>query len=172
MNLVIRTVHNDTPEFEMLKQWRETYIGLNPANETDFEYWESVRDDCSYSFAFYLDNKLVGGTRLTPLGHSVTMGERQLDLLKFISSPMETLEVNRLVIEKQARGNKIMYESLQKCFSWVLCNTSHTQLIALCLPRMIPLYRRVGATMIYENLRSKRMPEKHYSLINLNLKEL
>lgn len=172
MNLVVRSVHDNTQEFDKLKKWRENYIGVNPANEIDFEYWESIRDDCSYSFAFYYEEQLVGGVRLTPLGHGITMGERQLDLLRFVAAPLETLEVNRLVIEERARGKKIMYESLQYCFRWALCNTVHTQLIALCLPRMVPLYRRVGATMIHDNLRSEHMPEKNYSLINLNLKEL
>ncbi len=92
------------------------------------------------------------------------MGERQLDLLRFISVPLETLEVNRLVIEERARGKKIMYESLQYCFHWDSRNTTHSELIALCLPHMVPLYRQVGATMIHDNLQSKEMPEKEYSL--------
>ncbi|ARO68482.1 GNAT family N-acetyltransferase [Xylella fastidiosa subsp. pauca] len=154
MNIVVRSVYDNTQEFEIIKKWRENYIGINPANENDFEYWESIREDCSYSFYFYYEEQLVGGVRLTPLGHGIIMGERQLDLLRFISVPLEILEVNRLVIEERARGKKIMYESLQYCF------------------HMVPLYRRVGATMIHDNLRSKEMPEKEYSLISINLKGL
>ncbi|AIC13690.1 GNAT family N-acetyltransferase [Xylella fastidiosa subsp. morus] len=172
MNIVVQSVYDNTQEFEIIKKWRENYICINPANENDFEYWESIREDCSYSFYFYYEDQLVGGVRLTPLGHGITMGERQLDLLRFISVPLETLEVNRLVIEERARGKKIMYESLQYCFHWASRNTTHSELIALCLPRMVPLYRRVGATMIHENLRSKEMPEKEYSLISINLKGL
>lgn len=172
MSLVVKAVHDDSVAFEKLKSWRESYIGFNPANESDFSYWESIRDKCSYTFAFYYSEQLMGGVRFTPLGHGITMGERQLDLLKFISSPEETMEVNRLVIDEQARGKGLMRESLNFCFQWTVQNTIHTQLIALCAPKMVPMYRRIGASVVRDDIRSERASNKLYSLINLNLKEL
>ncbi|AIC11462.1 hypothetical protein D934_09550 [Xylella fastidiosa subsp. sandyi Ann-1] len=39
MNIVVRSVYDNTQEFEIIKKWRENYICINPANENDFEYW-------------------------------------------------------------------------------------------------------------------------------------
>ncbi|WP_341659697.1 GNAT family N-acetyltransferase [Vibrio sp.] len=170
MNLVAKPINNNHQDYEKLRKWRDNYIGFNPANEANFRYWELIRDEFSYSFAFHYQGQLVGSVRFTPLGHGITMGERQLDIMRFVSSPLKTLEVNRLVIDKKARGKGIMHESLSHCFNWIFSNTTHQNLIALCSPRMVPLYHTIGAKTIGYNIGHET--NKTYSLINIKLKDL
>lgn len=170
MNVTVRGVRAQSREFERLKDWRSSYIGENPANEPDFAFWESVRDNCSYTFAFYQQDQLVGGVRLTPLGHGVTMAERQLNLGGLL--PRDALEVNRLVIDEGFRGRGVMSEALVTCFRWAKHNTTHAHLVAVCVPRMVPLYERVGATLLATDIPCPSVQEKKYALINLKLENL
>ncbi len=54
MNIVVQSVYDNTQEFEIIKKWRENYIGINPANGNDFEYWESIREDCSFILFIFI----------------------------------------------------------------------------------------------------------------------
>jgi RimJ/RimL family protein N-acetyltransferase len=172
MNLQVRPVYNDSADLNFLRDMRKSLIGENPANEESFDYWEDLRDRCSYIFGFYLSNELIGGVRLTPIGHGMTMGEKYLNLIKYLDSPYQTMEVNRLVIGEGARGHGVMSAALRSCFQWTLENTTHGFLIALCSPRLVPLYRRVGASVLVSDVPSKTVANKQYSLINLNLKDI
>lgn len=172
MSLEVRVMHHQSIEFSQLKEWRDRYIGVNPANEPDYYYWEGLRDDYSYNFAFYMENVLVGGVRLTPVGHGITMGERLLKLERFLEQPHRVLEVNRLIIDEKMRGQGLMRKALIHCFRWARDNTAHKALIALCAPRLVPLYKRVGASEVATDIVCDTVEDKKYSLINLNLKEL
>ncbi len=53
-NIVVQSVYDNTQEFEIIKKWRENYIGINPANGNDFEYWESITGGLLLFFLFLL----------------------------------------------------------------------------------------------------------------------
>lgn len=167
MSLTIRVLSPSEADSGRLRRWRERYIGANPANEPGFERLEDLRDDSSYQFGFYKDEKLAGGVRLTPVGHGLTLSEQLVDIRKLFPPRLSFLDVNRLVIHERLRGEGLAIGALRDCFQWVRENTVHDGLIALCVPRFVPLYGRVGARVALEGIAAPRGAQKHYSLINM-----
>ncbi len=172
MSLEVREVNSYSRDFPQLKDWRKRYIGDNPAKERNFEHLESVRDTCSYSFAFYSEGKLAGGVRFTPVGHGLTVGEHLVGLNDLFSDMRRLLDVNRLVLDEAMRGGDLVSKALRHCFRWARDNTVHERLIAVCAPRLVPLYRRVGATVIKTDIQSPTVEGKTYCLLTLKLGDL
>lgn len=173
-SLKVSLINPSSSEFQKFKHWRNSYIGENPANESNFEFWETVRDECSYIFGFYRNNQLVGGVRFTPIGHGLTMGERLLSIDRWgiQSNPGVVLDVNRLVVDVAVRGGNIMKNALLECFRWVKENSTHSTMVAVCNESLVPLYAKVGAKLVHADVSSPTISSKKYSLIALNLGEM
>lgn len=171
MSFRIALIKFGSKEFDQFSEWRRSYLGDNPANEIDFNLWDTIRDECSYNFGFFKDEKIIGGVRMTPVGHGLTLGERVLSINDWGSSIKigSTLEVNRLVIDTSIRGSGIVKTALLECFQWIRDNTNHLKLIAFCSERLVPLYVRVGAELERSEISSPMNSEKKYSLMTLNL---
>ncbi|MBU3082493.1 GNAT family N-acetyltransferase [Acinetobacter baumannii] len=173
MSFRIALIKFGSKEFDQFTKWRNSYLGDNPANEKDFNLWDKIRDECSYNFGFFKDDKIIGGVRMTPVGHGLTLGERVLSLSEWETNIRvgTTLEVNRLVIDTSLRGSGAVRTALLECFQWIRNNTNHFKLIAFCSERLVPLYIRIGATLERSDISSPMILGKKYSLMTLNLGE-
>lgn len=166
MTLAIALLGSHSSDLEQLKYWRDQYIGSNPAREIMFQELEAMRNQASYQFAFYMHDELVGGARLTSVGHGLTLSERLADV-RALTGAQSLLEVNRLVVREDMRGTTVATDALRQCFGWVREWTIHSGLVALCQPHFVRLYQRVGARVIAAGIPAPGISTKQYSLINL-----
>lgn len=170
MTLAVRVVNARSADYARIRDWRDSYIGANPANEPAFAPLETLRNDTSYQFAFYREGALAGGVRFIPVGHGLTLSERLVDLRAAFGRGSRLLEVSRLLLDEPQRGGTLATDALRRCFDWVRENTLHDGLIALCAPRFVPLYERVGASVVREGIRAAHAPGKRYCLIHTNFR--
>ncbi|HEX2580883.1 MAG TPA: GNAT family N-acetyltransferase [Dongiaceae bacterium] len=158
-------------DFARIRQWRQSYIGVNPAHEFDFEWLEVIRDDASYHFGFYQDQVLAGGVRFTPVGHGLTLSERLVNIPELFNQHCSLLDVNRLLVHEDLRGSMVAINALKYCRQWMHDHTIHEGFIALCVPRFVNLYKRVGARLVAEDISVTNLPSKRYSLMSFMYKE-
>jgi len=169
MNIEVREITVGGGHWQQYKAWRDQYIGVNPSDEPQYERLEDLRDACSFQMGFYADGALVGGVRLTPLGHGLTLGETLSLLPASWQSMRRYFDVNRLVVAEQVRGSSVFRAGLIKSFSSVAARSAAKGYIALCSPRLVPVYERVGATLLADELACPTIKGKVFSLIKLDL---
>jgi N-acyl-L-homoserine lactone synthetase len=170
MTLAVRVLTARSEDYARIRDWRDSYIGANPANESSFDSLEVLRNDTSYPFAFYREGRLVGGVRFIPVGHGLTLSERLVDLPATFGRDVRLLEVSRLLLDETQRGGTLATDALRCCFDWVRENTLHDGLVALCAPRFVPLYERVGASVVRHDVRAAQVPGKRYCLIHTHFR--
>ncbi|MBX3713642.1 MAG: GNAT family N-acetyltransferase [Lysobacter sp.] len=171
MTLAVRVLGANASEYASIRQWRERYIGDNPAKERDYERREIYRNGVSFQFAFYRGDELVGSVRFTPVGHGLTLTEELVDLRRWFPPRCRLMEVGRLLLREDQRGGRLVTDALRDCFGWIRENTAQDGLVALCRPVFVPLYRRVGARVVENDIPAPGDPAKRYSLISMLFKE-
>jgi hypothetical protein len=168
--LRVALIGTHSTDYGRIREWRDSYIGDNPASESFFDWRERLRDEASYQFAFYRERSLAGGVRFIPVGHGLTLSERLADVQRSLGTDRRMLEVSRLLLDEACRGGTLAIDALRCCFDWIGEHTVHDELIALCLPRFFPLYARLGARIARENINGSPASGKRYCLIHMNIR--
>lgn len=169
MSIDVRQIAVGSRHWLQYKVWREQYIGINPSVEPHYERLEELRDACSYQMGFYANGDLVGGVRLTPVGHGLTLGETLALLPASWRDLRRYFDVNRLVVAEHVRGSSIFLGGLLKSFANVAARSEAKGFIALCAPALVPVYERVGAILLADELACPTVKGKVFSLIKLDL---
>lgn len=169
MNIDVQQITVGSGHWQQYKRWREKYIGINPSNEPCYEKREYLRDICSFQMGFYANGELAGGVRFTPVGHGLTLGE-SLALLPVSSGDLrDYFDVNRLVVAEHVRGRAVFRAGLLKSLSSVAGRSTAKGFIALCAPRLVPVYEKVGAILLAAELACPTIKDKVFSLIKLDV---
>lgn len=173
MKLSIRHVSPKDSLFHELKEFRNVGIGDNPAGEADYTVVEERRDLCSYHMAYFDGDKMVGGIRLTPIGHGVTFSERITNLNNYFANTMETFDANRLVLDPSYRGGNYLKYFLFKTSSWMLENTSFNSVSVICRGQLRAIYENIGGVVVAEKLPWQTGNKtSEYTLISIDLRNV
>ncbi|MGH8419420.1 MAG: acetyltransferase [Pseudomonas sp.] len=170
MNMSIRVINPHDPLFAEVRCLRSRYLGTNPAQETDFELREPVRDALSYHLIYLDGAQVVGALRITPVGHGLSFVERAIDIHKHFKQPMDTFDANRLVLNERYRGGRHLRNFLLGASVWLKANTHLRFISALCSDTLQALYVGIGGRVVAENITWQgQVDQRLYSLICLEL---
>ncbi len=130
-------------------------------------------DDYSTLFYATLNNKIVASCRITPFFNNEWEISKNLPPnLKLNLNPHNTVQLNRVYLEKEYR-NQSLHEFMFYHFSeWVLENTHYTEYFAICNAGLVRLYKKIGAVLGQEEgFRLDGRGEHQYYFVKGNIKE-
>lgn len=173
MSMSIQLVTPRSERFQDIRALRSTFIGNNPAGESEYEYLDSLRDACSYHIAYLDGDRTVGAIRISPIGHGMTFVERMVDVGNFFDRPLDTFDANRLVLGELYRGGKHVHNFLMHVSHWLLTNTNFRHISALCRGKLTALYVGIGGQVIKENIVwQENETSRLYNLVSLDLENV
>lgn len=156
--------------FENIKALREKHLGKNPGNEEHFEKNEMLRDSCSYHFAYVDSGVIVGALRITPMGHGITLPEKLLHIRDYFDKPFSTFDANRLVLEREYRGGRLLHDFLLEVSIWLRRNTTFSYICVLCRSKLTKIYEGIGGEVIESDINGILPKDRGaYSLVSLSL---